>query len=80
MSSISIAVTSFVPVTVFQILPKGVLIILAEAGSTKQAAEEAEKKAALNAGLAQSVTRAAVHVHDGGAVRTPEGAGPALQR
>lgn len=54
--SFSVIIKWFVPVTIFQILTKGVLVVLAEAGSTEQATEETEAEATVDPGLAKSVT------------------------
>jgi len=69
-----------VSVTVFQILPEGVLVVLTEAGGTEQTEDEGEEEAVVDPRLAQSVPRAAVHMHDPGAVCASARAGSPLQR
>jgi len=44
-----------VSVTVFQILPEGVLVVLTEAGGTEQTEDEGEEEAVVDPRLAQSV-------------------------
>jgi hypothetical protein len=78
--SITVTANWYVSVTVFQILPKGVLFLLSEAGAAKQAEGEREEEAAVDPSLSQSLSRAAVHMYDCRAVRTAARAGPALQR